>query len=55
MVRKLNGIECRLGQHIFLPPHCKKSVGGGEMGEGGVEDGNGTSFRHIIVPPLHPP
>ena len=35
MVRKLNGIDCRLRQHIFLPPSCKQSVGGGEIGVGG--------------------
>ena len=50
---KLNGIECRLGQHIFFHPLANRVwvvvrwVGGG--------GGNGTSFRHIIVPPLHPP
>ena len=52
--------KCRLGQQIFLPPPCNQSVGGGKMrraGEG-VEESPfsvGTSFRHIIVPPLHPP
>ena len=57
MVRKLNGIECRLVQHIFLPTPCKKSVGDGEIGvgRGGGGGCNDSSFWHIKVPLLHPP
>ena len=52
---------------MFLPSPCNQSVGGGKMGKwgGGGREWwnppfplpllNGTSFRHIIVPPLHPP
>ena len=56
--------KCRLGQQMFLPPPCNQSVGDSKMrraGEGMEESPfsvafiNGTSFRHIIVPPLHPP
>ena len=54
-------LKCSLGQQIFLPSPRKQSVGGSEMwGRGGnppfpLPLCNGTSFRHIIVPPLHPP
>ena len=53
-------LKFRLGQQISFPPPCKQSEGGGEMGAGGSPPFplplcNGTSFRHIIVLPLHPP
>ena len=52
--------KCRLGQQMFLPTPCNRSVGGGKMGRGGGKGWknppfplpllNGTSFRQIIVP-----
>ena len=39
-------LRCRLGQHIFLPPRRKQSVGGGEMG------GIPLSRCHYVMMPL---